>query len=82
MAGPSRARVLTRMCLGEPLINLELHGIDVLDASDGLEDLRPHQGDVRVPLGRKLETFHAVFDLLKESGYAFTTLAEAASRFS
>src|ERR1019366_3406928 len=43
----------TGMGVGEPLVNLELHGIDVLDAADGLEALRPHQPDVRVPTARK-----------------------------
>ena len=47
--GPAVATRLTRGCIGEPFVNLELHGIDVLDASDGLEALRPHQPDVRVP---------------------------------
>ena len=78
--GASFARALARMCVGEPLINLELHGIDVLDADDGLEALRPHQPDVRVAKERKLEALHAVFELLRREGYAFTTLAEAAER--
>jgi len=30
-AGPTGAKLLTRMVVGEPLVNLELHGIDVLD---------------------------------------------------
>jgi hypothetical protein len=74
--------MLTRMCVGSPLVNLELHGIDVLDAQDGLQSLAPHQIDVRVPRARKLETLHAVVATLKEAGYAFTTLREAASTFS
>ena len=54
-AGPERARWwLAKMCVGEPLVNLELHGIDVLDADDGLDALRPHQPDVRVPHARKV----------------------------
>src|SRR5262249_22584349 len=35
LAGPAKARWLTRLVVGEPLVNLELHGIDVLDAGDG-----------------------------------------------
>src|SRR5262249_5460157 len=65
LAGPSRARLLARMCVGEPLVNLELHGIDVLDANDGLADLAPHQPDVAVPLARKLEVLGGVVDVLK-----------------
>ncbi len=66
------------MCVGAPLINLELHGIDFLDASDGLEELRPYQPDVRVSTARKLAALHAVFELLRSERYAFVTLREAA----
>jgi len=78
VAGPSRARWLARMCIGDPLINLELHGIDVLDAGDGLEALRPHQHDVRVKKDDKLASLHAVFDTLRRAGYAFVTLRDGA----
>ena len=82
MAGPSRARWLAKMCVGEPLVNLELHGMDVLDATDGLEALRTHQPDVHVPWGRKVESLHAVVEVLRSAGYAFVTLAEAATQLS
>lgn len=78
LGGPRVARVLSRMCVGEPLVNLELHGIDVLDASDGLEALRPHQPDVRVPTARKLEALRAAVGELRAAGYRFTTLRDAA----
>jgi hypothetical protein len=81
LAGPTRARWLAKMCIGEPLVNLELHGIDVLDASDGLEDLRPHQPDVRVPHARKVESILAACDELKKAGYTFVTMREAAATF-
>jgi peptidoglycan-N-acetylglucosamine deacetylase len=82
LAGPVVARALARMCVGEPLVNLELHGIDVLDAADGLEALRPHQPDVRVPKERKLESLHAAIEVLRGAGYSFVTLGEAAKAFS
>jgi peptidoglycan/xylan/chitin deacetylase (PgdA/CDA1 family) len=82
MAGPSGARLLARMCVGEPLVNLELHGIDVLDEADGLEALRPHQPDVRVPTKRKLDALAAVVEVLRSAGYSFVTLREAAVAFS
>jgi hypothetical protein len=82
LAGPFQAGLLTRMCLGEPLINLELHGIDVLDANYGLEALRPHQPDVRVPRARKLETLDVVVKVLREAGYSFVRLGEAAKALS
>ncbi|MDP9152161.1 MAG: polysaccharide deacetylase family protein [Myxococcota bacterium] len=80
-AGPQKARLLCRMCVGEPLVNLELHGIDVLDAEDGLQALRPHQIDVRVPRARKLDALAAVIEELRASRYSFVTLAEAAGAF-
>jgi hypothetical protein len=55
LSGALGARLLPRMCVGEPLVNLELHFIDVLDTSDSLQVLRPHQRDVRVPVKAKLD---------------------------
>jgi len=81
LAGPSRARWLAKMCIGEPLVNLELHGIDVLDADDGLDALRPHQPDVRVPHARKMDAIVAAITELREAGYTFVTMREAAAAF-
>ncbi|HTB79195.1 MAG TPA: polysaccharide deacetylase family protein [Polyangiaceae bacterium] len=78
LGGPRLARYLARACAGEPLVNLELHGIDVLDASDGLETLRPHQPDVRVPRARKVDALRAALEELRAAGHAFVTLSEAA----
>lgn len=79
LAGPSRARLLAKMCVGEPLVNLELHGIDVLDAEDGLQALRPHQPDVRVAHRKKLDAILSAVQTLRAAGYTFVTMAEAAS---
>ncbi len=81
LAGPTRARWLAKMCVGEPLVNLELHGIDVLDASDGLEALRPHQPDVRVPHSTKTASILAAVEELRKAGYTFVTMQEAAEAF-
>ncbi len=81
MAGPSGARWLARMCVGEPLVNLELHGIDVLDESDGLEALRPHQPDVKISLARKTAAILAAVEELRRAGYTFVTMHEAAAAF-
>jgi peptidoglycan/xylan/chitin deacetylase (PgdA/CDA1 family) len=62
VGGPLVAEQLARAVEGEPLVNLELHGIDVLDVSDGLDDLVKHQHDVRIPCRRKLEALTAVVD--------------------
>lgn len=81
LAGPDGARFLTRMVEGEPLVNLELHGIDVLDEHDaGLSDLAASQRDLRVPRARKEAVLDAVVDTLRRAGYAFVTLDEAAAQ--
>lgn len=81
LAGPRGARWLTRRVRRSEFVNLELHGIDVLDAGDGLEGLAPHQPDLRVPTQRKLETLDQVVVTLREAGYSFCTLETAAERY-
>jgi peptidoglycan/xylan/chitin deacetylase (PgdA/CDA1 family) len=78
MAGPNMAKVLTRLVLGEPVVNLELHGIDVLDADDGFPELREHQPDARIPHRRKLQSLDAAIGELRKAGYAFVRMDEAA----
>jgi peptidoglycan-N-acetylglucosamine deacetylase len=82
MSGAAIARRLTKMCVGEPFVNLELHGIDVLDAHDGLGALKAFQRDVNISCDKKLDALHAAFDVLRDEGYAFVTLAEAAAAFA
>jgi peptidoglycan/xylan/chitin deacetylase (PgdA/CDA1 family) len=82
LAGPRAARELARGVIGEPLVNLELHGIDVLDAGDGLGALAKHQPDLSVAHKRKLETLTEVIGALRDAGYRFVTLAEAARSLS
>lgn len=79
LAGAARAKWLARACVGEPTVNLELHGIDVLEAADGLEALRPHQPDVRVTLGDKLDALAVSVETLKRAGYTFVRLDELAA---
>jgi peptidoglycan/xylan/chitin deacetylase (PgdA/CDA1 family) len=78
MAGPRASRELTRGVIGEPLVNLELHGIDVLDTGDGLGALTKHQPDVKISHKRKLESLTTVLEALRSAGYRFVTLAGAA----
>jgi peptidoglycan-N-acetylglucosamine deacetylase len=78
MAGPTGARLLAAMCSGEALVNIELHGMDVLDVSDGLAALAPHQPELRTPLARRLDSLSAVVERLARDGYAFVRLDEAA----
>jgi peptidoglycan-N-acetylglucosamine deacetylase len=81
MAGPTGARKLTEMCVGEPLVNLELHGIDVLDERDDLDALAPHQIDVRIARERKLAALRTVIAVLRDHGYSFVTMRDAADKF-
>lgn len=80
--GAPLARQLARRLVGMELVNLELHGIDLLDAADGLAALAPHQPDVRVALERKWETLVAVIAELRSAGYDFVRLDEAARAFA
>lgn len=82
LLGPTGAEWLTRMLLGQPFINLELHGIDVLDVGDGFAELRGHQPDAGISHTRKLETFSRVIELLRKHGYSFVRLDEAARRWA
>lgn len=65
---------LVRGCIGDPVISLEFHGIDFLDAGDGLADLASHQWDLRRPLVSKLARFADAIAMLRGAGYAFVPL--------
>jgi len=78
LLGPGGARLLARSLIGLPFINLELHGIDFLEARDVPEAVLAVQPDLRVPLARKLKTFEAVLEALRAEGYALVRLDEAA----
>ena len=82
MGGEPTARWLTQRIVGRPLVNLELHGMDLCDAElDGLDWLRPHQPDLRKPLEHKRRALEAAVWTLRGAGYSFVTLAQAAERF-
>lgn len=78
LLGPSGARLLTRWLLGVPFVNLELHGIDFLEASDVPKPLLAVQPDLRVPLRRKLAALSAALETLRAHGYSMLRLDEAA----
>ncbi|MEO8904721.1 MAG: polysaccharide deacetylase family protein [Polyangiaceae bacterium] len=82
LLGPAASRLLTRSLVGTPFVNLELHGIDFLEARDVPPELLELQPDLRVPLARKLETLHAVVSTFRKHGYAAVRLDEAALQFS
>ncbi len=79
LSGTRGARLFTRAIVGRPLVNLELHGIDLADAEeDGLAFLAPHQLDLRRSAREKEAALRAALGELRGAGYCFVTLREAA----
>ncbi|HZN91556.1 MAG TPA: polysaccharide deacetylase family protein [Myxococcales bacterium] len=73
-------RALYRTTRGQPFFNFELHGIDLLDESDGVPPaLARVQRDVQVPRARKEARLREVLEWLKED-YRMLPLGEAAER--
>lgn len=83
LAGEGGTRWLTRAIVGRPLVNLELHGIDLADAeADGLGFLEGHQPDLRRPPATKHAALRTAIATLRRAGYRFVTLAEATRRLA
>lgn len=80
LAGATGARLLASRVAGEPFVTLELHGIDVLDHRDGLEELSREQRDLRVPWSKKLDAIDAAIAVLRGKGYAALRMDEMAAR--
>jgi peptidoglycan/xylan/chitin deacetylase (PgdA/CDA1 family) len=80
LAGTFGARLLAKGVLGEPFVNLELHGLDALDVRDGLDDLASKQRDLKVPWSKKLDAIDAAIEVLRRKGYASVRLDELAAR--
>ncbi len=79
LAGRRGAAWLARGCAGASLVNLELHAIDFLDVSEGVEKLRGHQPELARPLEDRLAALGSALDALKSAGYSFVRLDEAAA---
>jgi hypothetical protein len=83
MAGMRGAGWLCQGVAGRTLVNLELHGIDAADAElDGLMSLRGAQPDLRYTAGHKLAVLEHALRRLRELGYRFVTLEQAAEVFA
>jgi peptidoglycan/xylan/chitin deacetylase (PgdA/CDA1 family) len=83
LSSPRVAETLTHAIAGRPLVNLELHGIDLSDAvRDDLGFLAPHQIDLRKSADDKLRSLEAAVRTLRARGYEFSTLASAANAFA
>jgi peptidoglycan-N-acetylglucosamine deacetylase len=76
-------RRLVASALTTKHFNLELHGIDLVDASaDGLSPaLVARQPDLRVSIARKLAALDATLSEARKAGATFMTLAKAAEHF-
>jgi hypothetical protein len=76
---PFLRRRLVATALEAPLVNLELHGIDVADAdTDGIPPaLVARQHDLRLPAARKLAALDAVLSQVRAAGATFCPLGEA-----
>jgi peptidoglycan-N-acetylglucosamine deacetylase len=71
-------RALYRPLRGEPLLNFELHGVDLLGQEDGLpEELVRRQRDLALPWRLKRQRLAEVFGWLRED-FQPATLAQAA----
>jgi peptidoglycan/xylan/chitin deacetylase (PgdA/CDA1 family) len=82
LAGARGAAWLTRRIIGRPLVNLELHGIDLADIEqDGLQFLAGHQLELRRSLEDKRRALESAIWVLRGAGYEFVTLAQAAEHF-
>lgn len=74
--------LLYRAVRRRPFLNLELHGIDLLDLGDGAgERLARVQRELRVPARQKIARLRELFARIA-SDYEVVTLAEAAERLS
>lgn len=82
LGGAGVARWLAASVASEPFVNLELHGLDFLDASDGLAVLARHQPDLRIPVSRKRAALAAAVEALGRRGFAFVRLRDAARRLT
>lgn len=82
MAGPRGAKLLSRAMIGRPLVNLEMHGIDLADSTlDGLDFLKPYQPDLNFTWDAKLKSLETAINTLIAHRYRFVTLTEATSHF-
>ncbi len=73
---------LYRTLRGAPFLNVELHAIDVLDASDGAgPELARRQRDLRVRASEKMERLAEAFGWIAND-FEVTTLADVAARLT
>ncbi|MFO0693034.1 MAG: polysaccharide deacetylase family protein [Polyangiales bacterium] len=78
LSGTAGAKALTRAIVGRPLVNLELHGMDLADATeDDLGFLAGVQPDLRRTRTEKEAALRTAIGTLRDAGYRFVTLLDA-----
>ncbi len=79
--GKLPAALFARKAAALPFVNLELHGIDFIDADgDGVAYLKEHQPDLRVSLPKRRAALERAVRTLLDRGLEPVTLADAAGR--
>lgn len=78
LLGPKGARMLLRSCAREAFVNIELHGMDALCVEDGLEALKNRSPELKTSLQRRMDALSAAVSVLKDAGFSFVRLDEAA----
>ncbi|MHB8418753.1 MAG: polysaccharide deacetylase family protein [Myxococcales bacterium] len=75
-------RLLYHHVRRRPFLNLELHGVDLMDRTDGAGERLPRfQRELRVPAGEKLARLDELVARIADD-YEVVTLAEAADRLA
>ena len=75
------AKLFAKEAAKLPFIDLELHGMDFVDADgDGIAYLKEHQPDLRIPLQKRRVALETAIKTLLDKGLEPVTLADAAKR--
>jgi peptidoglycan-N-acetylglucosamine deacetylase len=81
ISGRLGAKMLAKSAAALPVVNLELHGMDFLDAdTDDLTYLKAHQTDLRVPLKKRTAALEVAIKTLLDKGQEPVLLVQAARR--
>ena len=79
--GKLAAKLLAKNAAKLNMVNLELHGMDFIDAEkDGVAFLSPHQPDLRVPLAKRMKNLEVAGKTLLDAGLEPAPLRDVANR--
>ena len=79
--GKTAAKLFAKQAAKLSMVNLELHGIDFIDAEqDGLVFLKPHQPDLRKPLSKRTASLETAVKTLLDAGLDPAPLRDVATR--